>query len=174
MKSCMHIYCGNGKGKTTAAAGLAARMAGYGKKVLFVQFFKGGQTGEINLFASLPQFQILRCEKCFPFTYQMSQEQKEELTRLHDGMLRQIIDQCRREEYALAVLDEVFPALQEGLLTETLLEEFLAEQYGKLEIVMTGRTPPEAYLKKADYITEMKLRKHPYEQGVDARQGVEY
>ena len=53
MKHCVHIYCGDGKGKTTAAAGLAARMAGYGKKVLFVQFFKGGETGEINLFLSL-------------------------------------------------------------------------------------------------------------------------
>lgn len=174
MKNCIHIYCGDGKGKTTAAAGLTARMAGYGKKVLFVQFFKGGETGEIKLFASLPQVQILRSEKQFPFTFQMNEEQKRELLEVHNGLLRQALEKCRREELDLVVLDEVFGAVQESLLDEALLREFLSEQRNRLEIVMTGRTPPEAYLDQADYVTEMTPRKHPYEQGLNARKGVEY
>jgi len=153
MKHCVHIYCGDGKGKTTAAAGLAARMAGYGKKVLFVQFFKGGETGEINLFLGLPQFQILRSEKPFPFTFQMGEAQKQELREIHNGLLRQALEQCR---------------------SEALLQKFLSELRGRMEIVLTGRTPPKAYLDLADYVTEMTLRKHPYGQGLEARRGVEY
>ena len=174
MKHCIHIYCGGGKGKTTAAAGLAARMAGYGRNVLFVQFFKGGETGEVNLFSALPQFHVLRCEKSFPFTFQMSEEQKQELAGIHNGLIRQASDLCRQETYGQAVLDEVFPAIQEGLLQEGLLKKFLSEQAGRMEIVMTGRTPPQGYLEQADYVTEMKLKKHPYDQGLIARQGVEF
>ncbi len=174
MKSCIHIYCGDGKGKTTAAAGLAARMAGHGKKVLFVQFFKGGETGEINLFSTLPQFQIFRIEKPFPFTFQMNETQKRELRELHNDLLRRALEKCRREEISLAVLDEVFPALQEDLLDEALLREFLSEQSERIELVMTGRTPPQDYLDRADYITEMTMRKHPYAKGLEARLGVEY
>ncbi len=174
MKHCIHIYCGNGKGKTTAAAGLAARMAGYGRNVLFVQFFKGGETGEVNLFLTLPQFHVLRCEKSFPFPFQMSEEQKQELTGLHNGLLERASALCRQETYGLVVLDEVFPAIQEGLLQEGLLQKFLSDQAGRTEIVMTGRTPPKDYLEQADYVTEMKLKKHPYDRGLKARQGVEF
>ena len=149
-------------------------MAGYGKKVLFVQFFKGGETGEINLFLGLPQFQILRSEKPFPFTFQMDEAQKQELREIHNGLLRQALEQCRREAFGLAVLDEAFAALQENLLDEALLQKFLSELRGRMEIVLTGRTPPKAYLDLADYVTEMTLRKHPYGQGLEARQGGEY
>ena len=78
------------------------------EKVLFVQFFKGGETGEINLFLGLPQFQILRSEKPFPFTFQMDEAQKQELREIHNGLLRQALEQCRREAFGLAVLDEAF------------------------------------------------------------------
>lgn len=149
-------------------------MAGYGKKVLFVQFFKGGETGEINLFLGLPQFQILRSEKPFPFTFQMGEAQKQELREIHNGLLRQALEQCRREAFGLAVLDEAFAALQENLLDEALLQKFLSELRGRMEIVLTGRMPPKAYLDLADYVTEMTLRKHPYGQGLEARRGVEY
>lgn len=174
MRHCIHIYCGDGKGKTTAAAGLAARMAGHGKQVLFVQFLKGGETGEVNLFSTLPQFRVLRCEKSFPFTFQMNEAQKKELTGLHNRLMEQASAQCRQEDYGLVVLDEVFPALQEGLLSEGLLKKFLSDQAGRMEIVMTGRTPPQDYLEFADYVTEMKLKKHPYDQGLEARKGVEF
>ena len=174
MKHCIHIYCGDGKGKTTAAAGLAARMAGYGERVLFVQFFKGGETGEINLFSALPQFQILRSEKPFPFTFQMDKAQKQQLRECHNGLLRRALEQCRREAFGLIVLDEAFAALQENLLDEALLQELLSGQAGRAEIVLTGRTPPKAYLDMADYVTEMTPRKHPYSHGLEARRGVEY
>ena len=65
----------------------------------------------------------------------------------------------------------MFPAIQEGLLQEGLLKKFLSEQAGRMEIVMTGRTPPQGYLEQADYVTEMKLKKHPYDQGADSAAG---
>ena len=144
-------------------------MAGYGKKVLFVQFFKGGETGEINLFLGLPQFQILRSEKPFPFTFQMDEAQKQELREIHNGLLRQALEQCGGKRLAWRFSMAAFAALQENLLDEALLQKFLSELRGRMEIVLTGRTPPKAYLDLADYVTEMTLRKtYPYGQGLES------
>ena len=152
---------------------LAARMAGYGKRCCSFSFLRAAKPGR-SIVLRPAQFQILRSEKPFPFTFQMDEAQKQELREIHNGLLRQALEQCRREAFGLAVLDEAFAALQENLLDEALLQKFLSELRGRMEIVLTGRTPPKAYLDLADYVTEMTLRKHPYGQGLEARRGVEY
>ena len=88
--SLMHLYCGNGKGKTTAAVGLCIRAAGTGKRVLFSQFMKGQETGEIEALSHLPKVTILRSQKDFPFYSPMSDEQKQEIRDIHNDILDDI------------------------------------------------------------------------------------
>ena len=88
-KGLIHLYTGEGKGKTTAAVGLAVRAAGAGKRVMFLQFMKGRDTGELHALDQLPGIEILRSKKDFGFYFQMTEEQKEELTRIHNELLEQ-------------------------------------------------------------------------------------
>ena len=95
-KGLIHLYTGEGKGKTTAAVGLAVRAAGAGKRVMFLQFMKGRDTGELHALDQLPGIEILRSKKDFGFYFQMTEEQKEELTRIHNELLEQAVERARQ------------------------------------------------------------------------------
>ncbi len=168
----IHIYHGDGKGKTTAACGLALRMAGRGGRVLFTQFFKDGSSGEIAPLSSLPLIEVRRPDCPSGRFRNLSPTEREEVCRGHREFLSQI--SRRAGEYELIVLDEAISAYNYGTLDRDGFMELLAAWGGSREIVLTGRSPAPELLEAADYITEMRKIKHPFDSGTPARRGVEF
>ena len=168
----IHIYCGDGKGKTTAAVGLSVRAAGCGRKVVFAQFFKDGSSAEIKVLEGLPGVTYVRPERCFGFFWTLNDQEKQEATACYTAHLR------RAEELAadadLLVLDEAMSACTNKVICESELLQFLKDKPEKLEVVLTGRDPSPAMVDAADYVTEMRKVKHPFDQGIPARKGVEF
>ena len=161
MTGLIHIYCGDGKGKTTASVGLAVRCAGRGNKVVFAQFLKDGTSGECRVLAKLPDVTVTEAEK---------RETADALTRTFDAATGFAV----REHARLLVLDEICAAISCGFLDEKTVVKFLETKPETLEVVLTGRGPSEALQAHADYITEMKMQRHPFEKGIAAREGIEF
>lgn len=171
----VHIYTGEGKGKTTAAIGLSVRCAGAGGSVLFSQFMKGNDTFELLPLSDIPGISILRPYKLFPFFKNMSDAEKLELTYIHNGMLKKMISGVEGDIYDMVVLDEFTYAYSYELCDRELVKRLFDTSKGKTELIVTGRRPDPFLLEKADYITEMKAVKHPLkDQGIAARKGIEY
>ncbi len=166
----IHIYCGDGKGKTTAAIGLAARMAGYKKRVLFMQFLKGSYTGELETLGDIKNITVARCDRNYGFFKSMSDADRENITRRHNENLRYALDNAA--DFDMIVLDEIFAACEYNLADMKMVAE-IAEKYTG-ELVMTGRNEKKLFFDKADYISEIKKIKHPYDSGAPAREGIEY
>lgn len=173
MNGCIHIYCGNGKGKTTAALGLSVRAAGSGMRVLFVQFLKGQPTSELESLKLLPNIRVLRTEQSGKFTFQMTPDELADLRVRQTDTLRTAMEAARSGECDLLVLDEIFGALSTQTVDETVLKNFLAHKPAALELVLTGRNPSADYIDQADYVSEIQAVKHPYERGLPARKGIE-
>lgn len=171
IKGCIHIYTGDGKGKTTAAAGLAVRASGSGLRVLFCQFLKGRPTGEIGPLRSLG-VTVIRTNEVKKFIPDMNDEEK----RTCMAAQRRCFDEMKKRagEFDMVVLDEVFGAISTGMLDLGEVTAFCREKPEPLELVMTGREPPEDILALADYISEIHCLRHPYDKGVPARKGIEY
>lgn len=168
----VHIYCGDGKGKTTAAMGLALRMAGAGKQVLIGQFFKDGSSGEIRVLQTVPGVETLHC-KTVPGRYaHMTEAQRETARQDYSRYLLELLEKGREKD--LLVLDEVISALNRGIVPMEPVAEFLKAWGQEKEIVLTGRDPAQTLLECADYVTEMKKQKHPFDRGIRARKGVEF
>ena len=165
----VHLYWGEGKGKTTAAMGLALRALGSGRSVVIVQFLKGGQSGEIPLLRSLGA-RIFRGKAGTKFSFQMSEEEQAETLALQTENLRQALA-CRCD---MLVLDEDCSAWQTGLVDQELLKKAVLERPEGQEVVLTGRNPPEWLREAADYITEMRCCRHPFERGISALECVEF
>lgn len=172
--SMIHIYCGDGKGKTTAALGLAIRAVGSGMHVNFVQFLKGSDTSELQILAKIPQITVLRCEKDYGFTFQMTDVEKAQLTEYHNQMLSEITNQLYTSNVKLLVLDEFFSAYNYNLLDKELANRLVFTCPKQIELVLTGRNPEQKFIDIADYVTEMQAIKHPYQNGISARHGIEY
>jgi len=168
----IHIYCGDGKGKTTAAIGLAVRAAGAGKKVVFTQFFKDGSSSEIKVLQGVENIQILHCNTVRGFWKRMTDAQKArasaDYTQLFSDVTRLAMDAD------LLVLDEIIAACNHGAVTEVVVADFLRSKPERLEVVLTGRNPSEHLLRLADYVTQMQKSKHPYDRGIAARKGIEF
>lgn len=168
----IHLYCGAGKGKTTAALGLALRWAGRGGRVILAQFLKGADSGERALLATLPNVTLLPVPETMSFLWNMTPAEREQAARTARALLR---DSCALvTERTLLVLDELCGAVETGLLPESMVTAWLERLPQEVEVVLTGRNPPKSWLERADYVTEMRAVKHPYEKGIDARIGVEY
>ena len=168
----IHIYCGDGKGKTTAALGLICRHVGAGGSAVLAQFLKSLPTGELATLEKLG-VPVYRNELPHGFFPNMNDEMRKKVREMHDHTLAEVTQLARTNTCSLLVLDELCAALSLGLIDrEAVLS--LVDDHGKAELVITGRDPEEALLARADYITEMKLVKHPYEKGVLARKGIEY
>ena len=168
----MHIYYGDGKGKTTAAFGLALRSAGRGRRVVIAQFLKGEDSGERRSMEYVPHVLLLPLPEQIKFVFQMDVVERAECEEGCCRLLRDAVTLAEKD--SLVVLDEVLGALETGVLRlEDVIENLDALPEG-CEVVLTGRNPPPALLERADYVTEMKLHRHPYEQGVPAREGIEY
>ncbi|MDD6031880.1 MAG: cob(I)yrinic acid a,c-diamide adenosyltransferase [Oscillospiraceae bacterium] len=168
-KGLVHLYWGNGKGKTTAAMGLAVRALGRGLKVSIVQFLKSGDSGELEPLRQLGA-DIWSGKACSRFFRDMTPEEREATRQLHNEHLRQALESgCD-----LLILDEACAAAALGMVDESLLRQAVLERPEGREVVLTGRDPAPWMREAADYSTEMHCHKHPYEQGIMARKGVEY
>ena len=151
----LHLYWGNGKGKTTAAMGLALRALGHGRRVVIVQFLKDGTSGEIAPLRTAGAT-VYACPNA-KFTWLMDET-----------------DKALAQPFDLLVLDEACAALKSNILDEALLRKAAAFAKDGREVVVTGRDPAPWLQDAADYSTEMQMHKHPYTQGIAAREGVEY
>ena len=169
----IHLYCGDGKGKTTAAMGLALRMAGRGRGVVIAQFLKGADSGERRALALLPQVTLLEVPQQVKFTFQMSPEEREAECRRALALLGQAEALAFESGCGLLVLDEACGAVETGLLPLSALLAALDRLPKKLEVALTGQNPAPELLERAHYVTEMKKIKHPYDAGRAARAGVE-
>lgn len=169
----IHIYCGDGKGKTTAAVGLAVRCAGRGNKVLLVQFLKSRDSGELYSLAKLPDIEIMRGKESKKFTFQMNEEEKHALLIEHNKMFEQVLVKIKNGGYSLLILDEVIGALNAKVFEMPKLIEFLRHKPENLEVVLTGRNPAPELVEIADYVSEMRKVKHPMDKGIMAREGIE-
>ena len=172
MAGLIHIYCGDGKGKTTAAVGLTLRSAGAGNRVVFTQFFKDGSSSEISLLRQIPGISVLHADTVGGFWKRMTAEQQAQASRDYTELFHIACERAKNMD--LLVLDEVISACNHGAGPEEALLEFLQNKPEHLEVVLTGRNPSEALLVQADYVTEMKKVKHPFDRGVSARKGIEY
>ena len=162
----LHLYFGSGKGKTTAAAGLALRAMGHGKKVVVVQFLKDGTSGEIEPLRRLGAA-VFACPNA-KFTWLMTPQEKA-AALAHNT---QTLEAALQMPCDLLILDEACAALRAALLPEALLQKAVLN--APYEAVLTGRDPADWMLQNADYITEFTARRHPYEKGIPAREGIEY
>lgn len=169
-KGLVHIYTGDGKGKTTAAVGLACRAAGAGKKVLLVQFLKGSETGELASLRTLG-VHIVRSDvkKFIPY---MTAEEKDDCRGKQQDCLRAARESAAG--YDLVILDECIGAAAMHMVEEAELVEFVRGKPPETELVLTGRDAPPALVALADYVSDIRCVKHPYDKGVPARKGVEY
>lgn len=165
----VHLYWGEGKGKTTAAMGLALRALGAGRKVVIVQFLKGADTGEVPLLRGLGAV-VLRGKAGQKFVSQMSEEEKAASRRMQTENLRAALAQ----QADLLILDEACAAWQLDMVDRALLRRAVEQKPAGQELVLTGRDPADWMRDAADYSTEMRCHRHPYEKGITARKGVEF
>lgn len=174
MKGLIHIYCGDGKGKTTAAIGQAVRAAGRGMRVLMVRFLKTDDSGEVEVLRQIPGITLLPCDRTFGFVFRMKEEEKKEAAAYFTERFRSVAAMAASGEYNMLILDEIMASCNYGMVPETEVAEFLKKRPENLEVILTGRGPSENLVELADYVTEMAMKKHPFTQGIPARKGIEY
>ena len=170
MKGYIQIYTGCGKGKTTAAIGLAVRASGSKKRTYIGQFMKGQKYGELfalkdNPYIEIEQFGIGKCIT------------KEEVTPEYIEKTKKALEKCKdiiiNGNYDIVILDEINVAIWFGLAGEKDVLEVADAKPKNLELILTGRYAPQALIDKADLVTEMKEVKHYYQEGNIARKGIE-
>jgi cob(I)alamin adenosyltransferase len=169
-KGLVQVYTGNGKGKTTAAMGLALRAAGTGLRVYVCQFMKARPCGEMKAIKNIRNIGFDRCgSRCFI----KGAPARKDIKRIGAGFesARKIV---MSGKYDLVILDEANIASDMGLIDPLDIVKLIDEKPGHVEIVLTGRSCPEVIIKHADLVTEMKEVKHPLGRGVIARCGIEY
>ena len=169
-KGYIQIYTGDGKGKTTAALGLALRAAGHRMRTYIGQFMKGQHYGELDALRdhhqiTIEQYGDIHCIR------------REDVTPEHVAQARHGLDRAREAmlsgDYDIVVLDEVNVTVWFGLLTVEEVMALLSERPAHVELILTGRRAPDELIKRADLVTEMREIKHYYQQGVVARKGIE-
>ena len=170
----IHVYCGDGKGKTTTGMGLCARAAGYGLRVLIYQFMKDNSTSERKLLSLSGNVTIIDGLTEEKFSFQMTPEEKEERRAYYAGQLRTVTQKACEEHYDLLFLDEVIYTIRAGLLDESLVLDFLKKKPARLEVILTGQEPSQALIDAADYVSEIRKVKHPFDRGIPAREGIEH
>lgn len=174
-KGLIHLYYGDGKGKTTAAVGLCVRAAGNKKRVLFIQFMKDDTSGEVEVLKKIPGVKTAHAKTPKGFYSRMSGEEKEVFAAEQEKLLETAIEEIgRMKDGGVVVLDEITYAYRWRLVDRSRLEEVLLHKPENIELVMTGRDPVQALKDAADYVTEMRCEKHPFEKGIAARKGIEF
>ncbi len=175
MENKLHVYTGDGKGKTTAAVGLALRSLGHGNAVMVAQFMKTGNSGELAALRRFENAVVMTAEPVSGFTFRMDEAQKA-LTREQQTAFAQTVREavgCMRP--SLIVLDELGIALTTGMLDEGAARALLDQALESGETVVTGRQVPAWILDRADYVSRIAAEKHPYiSERLPARKGIEW
>lgn len=168
----IHIYTGKGKGKTTAALGLALRAVGHGLKVMMIQFMKGKiNYGELEAAKKLPNFTI---EQYGRPDFVNPENPDEEDIRLAEKAINRAGEVIESKEYDMVILDEINVAINYGLIGVKEVIALLQKNPEQTELVLTGRYMPEELAQFADLITECREVKHYFSKGVQARKGFDY
>ena len=168
----VHVYTGDGKGKTTAALGLALRAAGHGFRVYVGQFLKGQAYGELRSARKLAPFITIEQFGRKGFIHVTENPKDEDIDRAKHGLTKCLKVMLSRK-FQIVVLDEINVALHFRLLAEKDVHDFLDQKPQDVEVILTGRYAPASLIKRADLVTEMKEKKHYYSRGVRARTGIE-
>jgi len=169
------VYTGNGKGKTTAALGLAMRAVGYDHKVCMLQFIKGSwHYGEMDSSKKLePNFELIAVGKGFVGILD-DNNPREEHEKYATEALRICRDKIFSEKYNVVILDEVNYAINLGLIDVQDIIKLIKEKPPRLDLVLTGRDVKEEIVELADLVTEMKEIKHPFKSGIKAKKGIDF
>ncbi|MFI3174058.1 MAG: cob(I)yrinic acid a,c-diamide adenosyltransferase [Bacillota bacterium] len=170
--NCLHIYAGDGKGKTTASIGLALRALGCGKKVVFCQFFKNGTSGEVEALQTFENLTYLKSDTAFPMIFDMTEEQKSLAKTCYLELFEQASQLAKESD--MIVFDEIISTYNLGFFDKEYVIETLRKMKEYCEVVTTGRDPSEELCEIANYISDIKSIKHPYDQGLQARLGIEF
>ena len=169
-KGLVIVNTGNGKGKTTAALGLAFRALGHGFRVLMVQFIKGSwKYGELESAKKFENFTLIPMGRGFVSTDGKIAEED----RKAAGEALSYA-QAHMKDYDMVILDEVIYAIGFGLIDVKEVVNLIKEKPAGVHLVLTGRNAPEEILERADLVTEMREIKHPYQKGIKAQRGVEF
>ncbi len=168
----VQVYTGDGKGKTTAALGLALRAAGHGMRTYIGQFLKGRHYGELESLRSLSKYITVEQYGLNEWVH-VDSVTPEQQAAAQDG-LKRIRQALHSGRYDIVILDEVNVALHFGLLTEEELLNLIDKKPAGVELVLTGRRAPPGIIDRADLVTEMREVKHPYQRGMEARPGIEF
>ncbi len=169
-KGYVQVYTGDGKGKTTAALGLALRCAGYKRRVFFGQFMKGQYYGELSILEGIEEIDVEQ----FGDAGCIRREEVTELHRRHaERGLARIEEALASGRYRMVVMDEIIVAIWFGITDLDRVLKILQARPENVEVVLTGRRAPRQLLAMADLVTEMKEIKHYYRAGVPAREGIE-
>ncbi len=171
-KGYIQIYTGNGKGKTTAALGLALRAAGHGLKVYIGQFLKGQMYGELVSVKKLSPLITIKQFGRKGYIHVTKNPDEEDIKRAKRG-LKKCFEAMLSKKYRIIILDEINVAVDFNLLSKEEVHKFLDQKPDEVEIILTGRYAPPSFIKRADLVTEMKEKKHYYAKGVRARDGIE-
>lgn len=172
----IHVYTGEGKGKTTAAIGLAIRAAGQGLKVCIFQFLKGGGRGlgELGLITEkIPEIDFI-CSNANHPMFQKKKLPQATMEKSSEELFELFRERAMSGSYDLIILDEINTVIDSGYLRWDDMATFLQEKPASLELVLTGRDAHPQLQAMADYVTEMLKIKHPYDKGCIARRGIEY
>lgn len=166
----IHIYTGDGKGKTTAAVGLAVRANGAGRKVLLVQFLKGMDTSELEPLHKL-SITIWRSEEK-KFIHHMTRDELQACKQTQESIFQKVVEQI--QDYDMVILDELLGAISTDMISESEVVRLMQEKPQATELILTGRDAPDELVELADYVSDIRCVKHPYDQGVAARKGIEF
>lgn len=182
MKGLIHIYYGDGKGKTTASIGLLVRAVGNHIPVVFAQFMKNDTSSEISMIRNMPDTVVIHAKKHFGFYNRMTEEEKEEAKREYTSTFIEAANRAKEEALQrqdkkdgliLLILDEILSAYNYEFIKKDMLLDLLKNKPDNLEIVLTGRNPKEELIELADYVSEIQKVKHPFDNGIGARKGIE-
>jgi len=168
----IQVYTGNGKGKTTAALGLALRAAGHGQRVYVGQFLKGQKYGELESVKRLYPLITIEQFGRKGFFHVTENPDDEDIRRARLG-LRKCLKAMLSQKFRIIILDEVNVAVYFHVLSEKEVLEVLDQKPDGVEVVLTGRYAPPSFIKRANLVTEMKEIKHYYQKGIKAREGIE-
>ncbi|MEY8427307.1 cob(I)yrinic acid a,c-diamide adenosyltransferase [Lachnospiraceae bacterium 46-15] len=170
---CIHIYYGYGKGKTTTGMGLITRAAGYGCRVLLYQFMKNNKTSERKILEKVENITIIDGLETEKFSFQMTPEEKKERKEFYEAQFKLVTKKAEADGYDVLFLDEAVYTISAGLLDEEIVLDFLRKKPEKLEVILTGNTPDARLVELADYVSEIRKIKHPFDKGMKARAGIE-
>ncbi|MBQ8092677.1 MAG: cob(I)yrinic acid a,c-diamide adenosyltransferase [Clostridia bacterium] len=171
----LHVYTGDGKGKTTASMGLALRSLGHGQTVLIAQFMKDGTSGELNALRTFPDAVVMTAPPISGFTFRMTPDELADTVRLQTAFAQSVLSCIESTHPDTIILDELAVAMSLKTVDPDMADALISAALAAGETVVTGRNAPEALLSRADYISRILAERHPFiTEKLGARKGVEW